>query len=475
MIPAAFDYVRADSADEAVAALAEHGDDAKLLAGGMSLIPLMKLRLATPTVLVDVGRVRDLSYVRDAGDHVADRRADPSPRPRDQRPARARVRRAARPSPPRSATTRCATAARSAARSRTAIPRPTSRRCCSRSTPRSWCAGRAGERTIAAADFFLGFLETVARARRAAHRDPRPEDRRRTGSTTRSSTGGPRTGRSSARSRRGRTARRTSRSSTWAARRCARRRSSRRWRSGASVADAAAARGRRHRAAERPQRVARVPRAPRARARAPRRSRLRSRLIARSSSSPPGRGSRFGGADAQAARSSSAAARWSRTRSTPRRRAAARRGDGRRATGRARSRRASPRRRGGAQPRAGSGHRVEPPGRPARARALRPRSTPSCVGLADQPRVGADAYRRLAAAYDDGARLAVATYGGARGNPVAHRPRALVGDRPARGLAPVTKGARVLLRRYARCHRGAVRRHRRPDSDVDTRAPTSPP
>jgi carbon-monoxide dehydrogenase medium subunit len=71
MIPASFDYVRAGSADEAIAALAEHGDDAKVLAGGMSLIPLMKLRLATPSVLVDVGRVRDLSYVRDEGDHLA--------------------------------------------------------------------------------------------------------------------------------------------------------------------------------------------------------------------------------------------------------------------------------------------------------------------------------------------------------------------------------------------------------------------
>lgn len=71
MIPAAFDYVRAGSADEAVGLLAEHGDDAKLLAGGMSLLPLMKLRLAVPAVLVDVGRVGDLSYVRDAGDHLA--------------------------------------------------------------------------------------------------------------------------------------------------------------------------------------------------------------------------------------------------------------------------------------------------------------------------------------------------------------------------------------------------------------------
>ena len=71
MIPAAFEYVRASSADEAIAAITEHGDEAKFLAGGMSLLPLMKLRLATPTVLVDVARVRDLSYIRDAGDHIA--------------------------------------------------------------------------------------------------------------------------------------------------------------------------------------------------------------------------------------------------------------------------------------------------------------------------------------------------------------------------------------------------------------------
>ena len=71
MIPAAFDYERVDSVEAAIVALTEHGDDAKLLAGGHSLIPLMKLRLATPAVLIDVGRLRELSYVRDAGDHVA--------------------------------------------------------------------------------------------------------------------------------------------------------------------------------------------------------------------------------------------------------------------------------------------------------------------------------------------------------------------------------------------------------------------
>jgi len=71
VIPAAFDYQRADSADEAIALLTEHGDEAKLLAGGHSLLPLMKLRLAAPSVLIDVGRLDDLRYVRDAGDHVA--------------------------------------------------------------------------------------------------------------------------------------------------------------------------------------------------------------------------------------------------------------------------------------------------------------------------------------------------------------------------------------------------------------------
>ena len=71
MIPAAFDYVRVDSADAAIAQLVEHGDDAKILAGGHSLIPLMKLRLASPAKLVDVGRVKELSYIKDAGDHIA--------------------------------------------------------------------------------------------------------------------------------------------------------------------------------------------------------------------------------------------------------------------------------------------------------------------------------------------------------------------------------------------------------------------
>ncbi|MGH8909852.1 MAG: FAD binding domain-containing protein [Egibacteraceae bacterium] len=70
MIPAPFEYVRAGSVEEAVAALARYGDDAKVLAGGHSLLPLMKLRLAAPAVLVDVGRIDALKGVREEGDRI---------------------------------------------------------------------------------------------------------------------------------------------------------------------------------------------------------------------------------------------------------------------------------------------------------------------------------------------------------------------------------------------------------------------
>ena len=71
MIPAAFEYQRAETVDEAVSLLRQNGEDAKLLAGGHSLLPLMKLRLAAPALLIDIGRLSDLSYVREDGDQVA--------------------------------------------------------------------------------------------------------------------------------------------------------------------------------------------------------------------------------------------------------------------------------------------------------------------------------------------------------------------------------------------------------------------
>jgi carbon-monoxide dehydrogenase medium subunit len=71
LIPASFTYRRAGSVAEALDLVGEHGDDAKFLAGGHSLLPLMKLRLALPEVVIDIGRLRDLSYIRDEGGHVA--------------------------------------------------------------------------------------------------------------------------------------------------------------------------------------------------------------------------------------------------------------------------------------------------------------------------------------------------------------------------------------------------------------------
>lgn len=71
MIPAAFDYASPSSLDEVISLLRQYQDDAKVLAGGHSLLPLMKLRLAAPGMLVDLGRVPDLAYIRDRGDHVA--------------------------------------------------------------------------------------------------------------------------------------------------------------------------------------------------------------------------------------------------------------------------------------------------------------------------------------------------------------------------------------------------------------------
>ncbi len=70
-VPAAFDYHSATSVDEAISLLQQYGDDAKLLAGGHSLLPTMKLRLAQPAHLVDLGKISGLSYIREENGAVA--------------------------------------------------------------------------------------------------------------------------------------------------------------------------------------------------------------------------------------------------------------------------------------------------------------------------------------------------------------------------------------------------------------------
>jgi carbon-monoxide dehydrogenase medium subunit len=70
MIPAQFNYEAPSTIDEALMLLAQNPDEAKILAGGHSLIPAMKLRLAQPSLLVDIGRIKDLSYIREEGNQI---------------------------------------------------------------------------------------------------------------------------------------------------------------------------------------------------------------------------------------------------------------------------------------------------------------------------------------------------------------------------------------------------------------------
>jgi carbon-monoxide dehydrogenase medium subunit len=160
VIPAAFDYVRAASADEALAALAERGDDAKLLAGGMSLLPLMKLRLATPAVLVDVGRLADLSYIRDGGDHVA---VGALTRHRDLETSdllgtQCGVLRAVASQVGDNQVRHRGTLGGSLAHGDPASDLPAALLALDATVV---ARGPGGERTVAAADFFVGFLETA--------------------------------------------------------------------------------------------------------------------------------------------------------------------------------------------------------------------------------------------------------------------------------------------------------------------------
>jgi aerobic carbon-monoxide dehydrogenase medium subunit len=160
VIPASFDYQRATSVDEALAALAEHGDDAKLLAGGHSLLPLMKLRLAMPSVLVDIGRIPDLSYVQGDGGEVRigalTRHHDlaTSELAREQVPLLAAV--AAEIGDPQ--VRHRGTVGGSVAHGDPASDLPAAL-VAMRATVVA--RGPGGERSIAADDFFIGFLETA--------------------------------------------------------------------------------------------------------------------------------------------------------------------------------------------------------------------------------------------------------------------------------------------------------------------------
>ena len=70
MIPPVFEYVRPNTIHEAVSLLQLHGDDAKILSGGQSLIPMMKLRLARPGWLIDINHIANLAYIREADGYL---------------------------------------------------------------------------------------------------------------------------------------------------------------------------------------------------------------------------------------------------------------------------------------------------------------------------------------------------------------------------------------------------------------------
>ena len=82
--PAPFEYERATSVEGAIAALARRGPEARIIAGGHSLLPMMKLRLANPEHLIDINELAELAYIREAGRRDPDRRADPPRRPAER-------------------------------------------------------------------------------------------------------------------------------------------------------------------------------------------------------------------------------------------------------------------------------------------------------------------------------------------------------------------------------------------------------
>ncbi|PID15001.1 MULTISPECIES: xanthine dehydrogenase family protein subunit M [unclassified Sporosarcina] len=71
MKPAVFNYIRPESVEETLQLLSDYGDDAKILSGGQSLIPVLNMRLSTPKYLIDIGRLEGLNYIREEGDHLS--------------------------------------------------------------------------------------------------------------------------------------------------------------------------------------------------------------------------------------------------------------------------------------------------------------------------------------------------------------------------------------------------------------------
>lgn len=160
MKPPSFQYLAAHSLDEAVAALAEHGDGARVLAGGQSLVPLMNMRLARPSVLVDINGLHDLAYVRPWDGGVAigaltrDSALERDPVARELLPLLVEA---------------ASYVGHPAIRNRSTVGGSIAHADPAAELPAAMVAldaefvarGSSGERTIAAADFFQGYLQTA--------------------------------------------------------------------------------------------------------------------------------------------------------------------------------------------------------------------------------------------------------------------------------------------------------------------------
>lgn len=159
MIPATFDYELATNVDDALSMLGQ-ATDAKLIAGGHSLLPLMKLRFAQPSLLVDIGRLKDLAYVRDDGDAIAvgalTRHADVAGDALLGSSCAVLADTAGQVGDPQ--VRHCGTIGGSVAHADPASDLPTVLLALDATMV---ARGPSGERAIAAGDFFMGFLESA--------------------------------------------------------------------------------------------------------------------------------------------------------------------------------------------------------------------------------------------------------------------------------------------------------------------------
>ena len=173
MLPSSFDYHRPATLDEALSLLATHGDDAKVLAGGQSLIPIMKLRFASPAHLIDINRIDGPRRHRGARREPADRRARPAQPSggdrRDQRPLpddrgrRAADRRPAGPEPRDDRRVALARGSRPGTSGSVMLALGAS----------VVLKSSTGEREVPIGDFLVDTFQTSIAPERDAHRDPR--------------------------------------------------------------------------------------------------------------------------------------------------------------------------------------------------------------------------------------------------------------------------------------------------------------